>query len=312
METIIPASEADWLQLRTKDVTSTEVSALFGCSPYLTRFDLWHRKKSGVIVEFTATERTEWGLALQDAIAARTAKLQGWTVRRMDEYIRVPELRMGSSFDFEIIDPALKAWETVSVGLLEIKNVDTLQFKDRWLVDGDNIEAPIHIELQVQHQLAVSDRSFAYIGALIGGNSLKLVRREPIPDVISAIKTKVSEFWQSIDEDREPSPVFPQDAETVIRLSQYAEPGKVIIGTDDVTEMAKEYKRLGDEIKERDALRETIKAELLLKIGDAEKVKGEQYTISAGITGEAEISYTRKAFRNFRISWRGEKSGIPS
>lgn len=297
METIIPASETDWLQLRTKDITSTEVSCLFGCSPYLTSFELWHRKKSGVIPEFTATERTEWGLALQDSIAAKIASQESWTVRRMDEYIRDAELRIGSSFDFAISDD----------GLLEIKNVDGLAYRNGWLVEGDNIEAPPHIELQVQHQMLVSGRQYAYIGALVGGNTLKLIRREPVPSVVSAIKQKVSEFWQSIDSGVEPSPVFPQDAEAVIRLAYYAEPGKIMIGTQEIAELAAEYKRLGDEMKVRDTTRDALKAQMLLAMGDAERVNGEGYTISAGITGEAEISYTRKAFRNFKVTWRKEK-----
>ncbi len=294
MEIINPASEADWLQLRTKDVTSTEVSALFGCSPYLTKFELWHRKKTGVIVEFQATERTEWGLALQDAIAVQAAKKQGWQIRRMTEYIRDTELRMGASFDFAIQPD----------GLLEIKNVDSLQYKNGWLVNGDDIEAPPHIELQVQHQLAVSGRAYAYIGALIGGNSLKLIRREPIPAVIAGIRQKVAEFWEIIDANEEPSPIYPDDTEAVIRLSQYAEPGKVIAGTEEIALLAAQYKDCRESMKAREKQAETIKAEIMRLIGDAEKVKGEEYTISAGITGEAEISYTRKAFRNFKISWR--------
>jgi len=294
IETITPQSEADWLQLRTQDITSTEISCLFGCSPYSTLFETWHRKKSGVVVQLKENERMFWGTKLQDAIAAGIAEEQGWTIRRMDEYIRNTELRIGSSFDFAISDD----------GLLEIKNVDSLAFRDGWLVNGDNIEAPPHIELQVQHQLAVSGKAYAYIGALVGGNTLKLIRREPMPEIIAAIKLKVAEFWKSVDGDVEPAPTFPQDAEAVIRLAQYAEPGKVIAGTDDLTIKATEYKRLGDEIKERQTVRDTLKAEILMAIGDAEKVKGDGYTISAGITGEADIAYHREAFRNFKITWR--------
>ena len=294
METITPQSEADWLQLRTKDITSTEVSCLFGCSPYSTKFELWHRKKFGAIVQLKENERMFWGTKLQDAIATSIAEEQCWIIRRMDEYIRNTELRIGSSFDFAISDD----------GLLEIKNVDSLAFRDGWLVNGDNIEAPPHIELQVQHQLAVSGKAYAYIGALVGGNTLKLIRREPMPDIIAAIKLKVAEFWKSVDEDIEPSPTFPQDAEAVIQLAQYAEPGKVIAGTDDLATKAAEYKRLGDEIRERQTVRDTLKAEILMAIGDAEKVKGDGYTISAGITGEADIAYHREAFRNFKITWR--------
>ena len=39
-----------WLQERMKDITSTEVSALYGLSPYLTEYELFHTKKDGVVV----------------------------------------------------------------------------------------------------------------------------------------------------------------------------------------------------------------------------------------------------------------------
>ena len=49
-ERIERTSEQAWLQQRAKDVTSTEVSALFGLSPYMTEFELWHRKANAEIV----------------------------------------------------------------------------------------------------------------------------------------------------------------------------------------------------------------------------------------------------------------------
>ena len=90
-------------------------------------------------------------------------------------------------------------------------------------------------------------------------------------------------------------------------MAYYAEPGKIIVAPGETQAMAEEYRRLGGIIKEADAGREALKAQILLAIGDAERVNGQVYTISAGITGEAEIAYTRKAFRNFKITWRKEK-----
>lgn len=297
MQIIHPNNASHWLRLRTQDVTSTEIAALFGCSPYLTRYELWHRKKTHQAGSVEATERIKWGSRLQDAIAAGIAEEQGWQIRRMSEYIRLPELRIGASFDFSI-EPD---------GLLEVKNVDALQYRDGWIVDGSEVEAPAHIELQVQHQMLVSGRQWAYIGALVGGNRLILLRREPIQSVQAAIRQKAAEFWRSVDAGEEPSPIWPEDAETVIKLASYAEPGTVMIGTDEVTELATEYKRLSEDAKRIDQDREVLKAKILLAIGDSEKVKGDKYTISAGITGEAEISYVRKAYRNFKITWKKEK-----
>lgn len=292
---IRPSNEKEWLELRTKDITSTEISALFGISPYTTEFELWHRKKEGNVVDFEQTDRMLWGTRLQDAIASGIAQDNNWTIRRMDEYVRVPELRIGASFDFAIGDE----------GLLEIKNVDSLQYKQGWEIDGDNVEAPPHIEIQVQHQLAVSGRAFAYLGALIGGNRVVLIKREPDAEIIEAIKLQVSKFWASIDSNTPPLPNFEKDAEFISKLYRYAEPGKLLdlSGDEGFKEIAVRHKALGDLIKKSTEERDGLKAQMLMTIGDAEKVICEGFSISAGLVGPAEIAYTREGYRNFRLNW---------
>src|SRR5690606_13844867 len=62
---------------RASVVGSSEVAALFDASPYLTRFELWHRKKGNIATpEFDAVaddgtpdnERIWWGVRLEKAI----------------------------------------------------------------------------------------------------------------------------------------------------------------------------------------------------------------------------------------------------
>ncbi len=95
-EIIKPKDEQDWLTHRMQDVTSTEVSALFGISPYTTAFELWHRKKDTTIIKLEENKRMFWGTTLQAAIAEGFAKENGWTIRRKDEYIRNTEHRISN------------------------------------------------------------------------------------------------------------------------------------------------------------------------------------------------------------------------
>lgn len=297
VEIILPENKQKWLELRTKDITSTEVSALFGLSPYMTKFELWHRKKRGDVVELSENKRMFWGTKLQDAIAGAIAEKQGWNVRRMDEYIRDPELRAGSSFDFSINED----------GLLEIKNVDGLQYKEKWNIDDEgNIEAPLHIEMQVQHQLMVSGREYAYIGALIGGNDEKLIPRKRDEIVISEIRKAIKEFWKSVEENKPPEPDFTADSKFIAKLYGFAEPNKIYDarGDERLQELTEKYKEYSDTEKQAKQGKDAIKAEILTIIGDAEKVTGDKFTISAGVVAEAEISYTRQAYRMFKTSWR--------
>lgn len=312
VEIIMPESQAHWLALRTMDVTSTEVAALFGLSPYITQFELWHRKKEGTVVKIEENERMKWGTRLQDSIANGIAQDQSWKVRRMDEYFRDSELRIGSSFDFEIMEfiPGVPAGPDER-GLLEIKNVDALIFRDGWAFDEDgDLEAPPHIELQVQHQMLLTKRPVVYLGALVGGNKVQLIERRPDESVFKAITQKVTDFWESIDANRPPTPDFIRDAEYISQIYGFADPGKVFDAREDdeFGMWAHEHKRLGEEIKQMTEVRDGFKSRMLMRMQDAEKVIGNGFTISAGIIGEAEVSYIRKPYRMFKPTWKKVKA----
>jgi predicted phage-related endonuclease len=237
---------------------------------------------------------------LQDAIATQAAKDTGLNIRRMTEYIRNPDIRMGASFDFAIGDD----------GLMEIKNIDGMIYKTEWSEDEKGIQGPLHIECQVQAQLAVSGRDYCLLTALVGGNRLVQVKRTRDHAVIEAIIQKVKEFWASIESNTPPPPDYQADAEFIGKLFGYAEPGSVLNIVEDSTMLsaAQEYKRLGDIEKDAKEKREAIKAELLMKIGTAEKAIGDGFTISAGVQGPTRIeAYDRAGFRSFRINWKKEK-----
>ena len=73
VEIIETRDKEHWLALRSVDVTSTEVSALFGANQYLTKYELWHRKKAGKVVKIEENNFMKWGTRLQDSIAAGIA-----------------------------------------------------------------------------------------------------------------------------------------------------------------------------------------------------------------------------------------------
>lgn len=309
---IIPfTTEENWLAQRQRDITSTESAALFGMSPYVTAFELWHRKHSGTAPDFKTNDRMRWGNRLESAIAHGIAEEQGWEIRPMKEYMRDPDARMGSSFDFVITSLG----EPVH---LEIKNVDYLAFRDGWIEHEDgSIEAPEHIEMQVQHQMAVSGFKRAFIGCFVGGNRGVVIERQRDDDVIRAIRAKVAAFWKTVDAGQEPDPVMPDDAHAVIQLNQYAEPGKILDASNDeeIAKLVTEYKQVcaqRDNWKE-DA--EVCKAKLLELIGDAEKVLLPGFTISAGMIADTPPTLIttemvgqsyggRKGYRNLRINAR--------
>ena len=226
----------------------------------------------------------------------------------MKEYFRNPDLRMGSSFDFVITNLG----EPVH---LEIKNVDYLAFRDGWLEHKDgSIEAPTHIELQVQHQMAVSGFKRAFIGAFIAGNRGVVIERHRDDDVIAAIKAKVADFWRTVDAGLEPDPVMPGDAEVIIRLNQYAKPGKVLSADGDHTlaVLLAEYRSAAAAEKNAKEDKDVAKAEIFKHIGDAEKVLTSEWSVSCAMQADTPptlitedmvgTSYGGRAgFRNLRL-----------
>lgn len=293
--TIVPKDEDAWLSLRTEDLTSTDVSALFGISPYMTHFELWHQKKSKEVVKLEGNNRMTWGTRLQDSIGAGIAEDNNWAIRKMTEYMRIPELKIGASFDFLIESPML--------AILETKNVDSLAFKDGWIIEGENVEAPLHIELQVQHQMLVSGKNLSYIGALIGGNRVVLIKREKDEKVHASIIQRSKQFWKSIVDNRPPAPDFARDAEFIKSLYSFANPGTIldVTGNEKITNLVTAYKLHSQEEKEAKELKQATKAELLTLIGTAEKVISDRFSISAAMVGPKHVEYDADGYRDFRI-----------
>jgi predicted phage-related endonuclease len=245
----------------------------------------------------------KWGSRLEDAIAKGVAEDNQWKVEPFKIYGRMPNLRAGSSFDYKIL-------HYEGDGILEIKNVDSLQFKEKWLFDGGKlIEAPPHIELQCQHQMMVSGLKYLKLAALVGGNTVGIIEREYDEELISEIQSRIYDFWELIDKDKAPEPNFEKDYEAVIRMMQSAEPGKIIDGTSEIEALVDLYNKHSEQEKAAAKKKKQIKATIFSLIGDAEKVNGSSYSIIAGLVGPSEVSFTREGYRNFRVYNRKPKTG---
>lgn len=98
-------SDAEWRQHRRRHVGGSEVAALFGEHPHLTKFELWHRKAGSLPdPDLTDNERVFWGQTLEPAIAMGVAKVTGWNIRKVRRYIAHPTVPgFGGSLDYEVV-----------------------------------------------------------------------------------------------------------------------------------------------------------------------------------------------------------------
>lgn len=313
-ETLAYATEAEWLQARTQDLTSTEAAALFGASPYLTGYELYHRKTGALpIDDFKTNPRMVWGTRLEAAIAAGVAEDLGLIIEPLKIYARIPQLRMGSSFDFKIVgladffsgdEAARNMFREHGSGIMEVKNVDGLQFRRGWADEGGGVEAPAHIEMQVQHQLEVADLGWSIIAPLVGGNTPVPIIRVRDRAVGDAIKLAVAEFWNRVDHLTPPAPDFTTDGSAIARLNVFNDGSEIDMTTNSrLVELCLQRKTASDQAKNAEAIKDAATAEILTIIGAAKKVYvAGGFTISAGTTAGSTYTVERKAFRSIRIS----------
>lgn len=290
-------SEAEWLAMRDRDLTSTEVAALFGCSPYATAYELYHRKTGQLVVEFESNSRVVWGNRLETAIALGIAEDHGLIVTPFKVYARIADLRMGSSFDFKIVGLAdgFTGDETYrdlfrenGPGIMEVKNVDGLQFKRGWIADGEIMEAPPHIELQVQHQQEVADMEWTVIAPLVGGNTPMPFVRMRDRQIGAAIREKVEWFWSMVDSGKAPDPDYSVDGGTIAALLAN-DNGQTIDMSDNnrLAEVVAEHAKASADYKDSETRKDAAKAEILMIIGENKTVVGTGFKISAGTVKES-------------------------
>lgn len=309
---IKPRDHAHWLELRSEDITSTESGALFDLSPYVTEFELYHRKKDKDLGIIEDNERMRWGRRLEDVIAQGVAEDMDIKVRRLKSYFRHSTVAgMGTSCDYEIIN------HPKGPGVMEIKNVDGLIFNQQWTQD----EAPDHIEVQFQHQLEVLDRDWGLIVALVGGNQPVIIERERDREVGEGLCEAIETFWKRIAAGIEPTVDFMRDAQFINKL--YSSAGhETLDAQDDVTltNLLAEYKQISSDLRNVEAMKDAKKAEILMMIGDnySKVLAGDGMTLNCGLTKgtpptlitEDMVGKTiggRQGYRQFRLNQKKQK-----
>lgn len=296
------------LHERAKWLGASESAALFGLSPFVTLFELWHMKAGNIPAHnLDDDERVQAGQFMEPSIAAWAAHKWHWPIRNVDEYLTHNTVEnMGASLDFEALDGG----EPV-----EIKNVDNYIFKDPqngWVAQGDNLlDVPVHYLIQVQHQLACKPTvSCGWLVVCVGGNRLYRMQIPRHPKFIAKIERRVAEFWQSIREKREPQPDFLADAEAISQL--YGGRGDEFIDMRDNPRMRKlceEYQAAHELVKEAEKRKKAALAEMKFRLQDARgALVDDNFMIKASFCEESTT--VRRAHWRFNVIRKKEKFSL--
>jgi len=303
-----PETETAWLALREKHITATASPALFGVSPYMTAFDLYHRLAGNVSVVVQESDRIKWGKRLQQAIATGICEDNGWEIVVSHPYLYAESLShpgIGCSPDYLIRD---RQNPDKGLGCLEIKNVDLFVGLDDW----NEGEAPPHIEIQLQHQIGVCGLSWGVIGGLIGGNRPHVFVRDADREVIGAIFEAGTSMLDRVKRGDPPAPDYLADYETIRTLYRHADPARSLnldipedeTAADHLEALIAAKHRADIAAKLADDDRKRASAELLDALKYTETVFGRGWKVLAKTTYLEETIITRPAtsYRNLRVT----------
>lgn len=294
----------EWHALRLGNVGASEIAALFGVqAPYaLSHYALWMVKSGRVSPPEVNNPRTQWGLRLEEAIAAGVAEQQGWAVTKGGYVTDDTTPGLGCTLDY-----VAEAADQDGLGALELKNVDWLVHKRSW-VDG---EPPLPILLQLQAQLACTGWKWGAVASLVGGNDLRVYRYDARPKLIADIRRKVRAFWQSIEDGREPSVDGSDSAAAVLRAlyPEVVDEEADFSSDNELPEVCADLLAAAADRKAAASREDEAKNRLAAKLGEHKRAFAQGYRISVAVTSgkpdraaePGEIISGRKESRRFQV-----------
>lgn len=178
----------DWLAVRRLGIGSSDMAAVLGMSQYRSELDVfWDKTGNTPIDDDTAGEAARWGTLLEDIIAREWAERAGVTVRRIGTTANIDRPHMICDLDRLVLgcpDHERCACEVKSRSAFKAE-----QWKDGAIPDD--------VEVQCQHQLAVTGLDAIHVAALVGGQRLESRLVLPDPAYIEDLYAVADEFWST-------------------------------------------------------------------------------------------------------------------
>jgi len=184
-----------WLSVRQGGIGSSDAAAAVGLCPYKSPLELWMEKTGRTPAETEPPGMDDpryWGTLLEPYVAVAYMQQTGRKVRKVNAVLQHPTFPyMLANIDREIVGGS-------DVQILECKTAGEWGAK---LWQGG---VPEHIQLQVQHQLAVTNQQAADVAVLLCGQRLEIHRIERDEDVIARLMVLEARFWKHVETDIAP------------------------------------------------------------------------------------------------------------
>jgi len=267
-------SRDDWLAVRRTGIGGSDAAAAVGLNPYMSQLELWCEKTGraeglpGPAPDDT-TSPTYWGTLLEPIVASSYTKQTGNGVRRVNAVLRHPTIPfMLANLDREVVG-------VPDVQILECKTAG--EFGSRLWREG----VPEYVELQVQHQLAVTGKQAADVAVLLCGQKLDVHRIERDDALIARLIELEAAFWRYVETDTPPPADGSESADRALR-SLYPGAG----GTVDFTDNRRLSSAFADlvavraQIETHQTLEAQLKQTIVQSMGEADRAQFETGSVS--------------------------------
>ena len=267
-------SREDWLAVRRTGIGGSDAAAAVGLNPYLSPLELWLDKTGradslpGPDPDDTSSP-TYWGTLLEPIVAASYTKQTGNRVRRVNAVLRHPTIPfMLANLDREIVG-------VPDVQILECKTAG--EFGARLWREG----VPEYVQIQVQHQLAVTGKSAAHVAVLLCGQALEVHRIERDDALIERLVELEVRFWRFVESDTPPPADGSESADRALR-HLYPGNGETIDFSDDqrLSAMFADLVAVRAEIETRQQLEAQFRQAIQEAMGDATRALFETGSVS--------------------------------
>lgn len=238
---------AGWLEARTTGLGASETAAIFGANPHESPYTLYQRKRGEIEAE-EENEPMEWGHRLEDAVAKAFCDK---TKRSVWKHPLGGMLLRSRAYPWLLATPDYeqRAPRLATDGLLEIKTTGA-QNAEFWKED-----VPLQHQIQVAQQLLVTNRKYASVACLIGGQYFRFKHIARNDKFMKTLVAKTQRFWTMIQEGT-PPPIDASES-TIATLKQMREelgvislPASVLKWHDKMLDAAERRKTAEDEEKE--------------------------------------------------------------
>ena len=234
-----------------------------GLCPYKSPLELWMEKTGRTPPEEVRPGQDDpryWGTLLEPMVATAYQERTGHKVRKLNAVLQHPTFPfMLANIDREIIGvPGVQVLECKTAG----------EFGARLWKDG----VPEYVQLQVQHQLAVTGKAAADVAVLLCGQQLDIHRIERDEDIIARLVVLETRFWACVEKDIEPPADGSESAAKALRQLYRGNDTRLDFTSDeDLGRIFDALATLKEELETKEREADSLKQVIQQAMGDASR-----------------------------------------